>query len=109
MKRARGLTDISSESGVGSHSSVVCDSIHNAMSFGYVRNSQSQQFVPPNAPPWKPENGFEFNSLLDVAPMLLLQRVVQYFVNVGGRTQHAMFSDSELRWRFRRVRKGTFV
>ena len=62
---------------------------HNTMSFGYVRNMQSQQFVPPGTPPWKPENSFEFNSLLDVASMLLLQPVVQYYVNVGGRAQHA--------------------
>jgi porin len=64
--------------------------IHNTMSLGYVRNSQSQQFVPAGTPPWKPEHGLEFNSLLDVRPMLLLQPVVQYYANVGGRTQHAV-------------------
>ena len=64
--------------------------IHNTMSLGYVRNSQSQQFLPPGTPPWKPEHGLEFNTLLDVGPMLLLQPVVQYYANVGGRTQHAV-------------------
>jgi carbohydrate-selective porin OprB len=64
--------------------------IHNTMSFGYVRNSLSQQFLPSGTPPWKPEHGFEFNALLDVLPMLLLQPVVQYYENVGGRTQHAV-------------------
>jgi porin len=64
--------------------------IHNTMSLGYVRNSQSQQFVPAVSPLWKPEHGLEFNSLLDVGPMLLLQPVVQYYANVGGRTQHAV-------------------
>ena len=59
------------------------------MSLGYVRNTLSQQFVPPGTPPFKPENGFEFNVLLDVMPMLLLQPVFQYYVNVGGRTQRA--------------------
>ena len=65
-------------------------SIHNTMSFGYVRNSQSQQYVPADTPPWKPEHGLEFNALLDPAPMLLLQPVVQYYLNVGGRTGHAV-------------------
>jgi porin len=64
--------------------------IHNTMSLGYVRNSQSQQFVPPGAPPWKAEHALEFNTLLDVGPMLLLQPVVQYYANVGGRTQRAV-------------------
>jgi carbohydrate-selective porin OprB len=64
--------------------------IHNTMSLGYVRNSQSQQFLPPGAPPWKPEKGVEFNVLLDPLPMLLLQPVVQYYANVGGRTQRAL-------------------
>jgi porin len=64
--------------------------IHNTMSLGYVQNRLSQQFVPQATPPWKPEHGIEFNSLLDVAPMLLLQPVVQYYANVGGRTQHAV-------------------
>ena len=60
-------------------------SIHNTMSLGYVRNSLSQQFVPVGQPSWKVENGVEFNTLLDPLPMLLLQPVVQYFENVGGR------------------------
>jgi porin len=64
--------------------------IHNTMSLGYVRNSQSQQFLPPGTPPWKPEKGVEFNALLDPLPMLLLQPVVQYYANVGGRTQRAV-------------------
>src|SRR6266446_6499903 len=64
--------------------------IHNTMSLGYVQNRLSQQFVPHGTPPWKPEHGVEFNTLLDVAPMLLLQPVIQYYANVGGRTQHAV-------------------
>ena len=64
--------------------------IHNTMSLGYVRNNQSQQFVPPGTPPWKAENGIEFNALLDVGPMLLLQPVVQYYANVGGRPGRAV-------------------
>jgi hypothetical protein len=32
----------------------------------------------------------EFNALLDVAHMLLLQPVIQYYANVGGRTQRAV-------------------
>jgi carbohydrate-selective porin OprB len=59
--------------------------IHNTMSFGYVRNSLSQQFLPRGTPSWKPEHGIEFNTLLDVAPMLLLQPVIQYYENVEGR------------------------
>lgn len=64
--------------------------IHNTMSFGYVRNSQSQQFVQPGSPLWKPEHGLEFNSLLRVAPMFLVQPVIQYYANVGGKNQRAV-------------------
>lgn len=64
--------------------------IHNTMSVGYVRNCLSQQFVPQSAPRWKPEHGVEFNTLLDPLPMLLLQPVIQYYSNVGGRAQRAV-------------------
>ena len=64
--------------------------IHNTMSLGYVQNRLSQQFVPKGTPPWKPENAVEFNALLDPLPMLLLQPVIQYYVNVGARTGHAV-------------------
>jgi carbohydrate-selective porin OprB len=40
--------------------------------------------------PSRTEHGFEFNALLDVAPMLLLQPVIQYYANVGGGTGHAL-------------------
>jgi carbohydrate-selective porin OprB len=63
---------------------------HNTMSLGYVRNSLSQQFLPPGAAPYKTEQGVEFNALLDVLPMVLLQPVVQYYANVGGGMQRAV-------------------
>src|ERR1700720_1107141 len=63
---------------------------HNTMSVGYVRNSLSPQFLPPGGPPWKTEHGLEFNTLLDPLPMLLLQPVIQYYANVGGRAQRAV-------------------
>jgi carbohydrate-selective porin OprB len=63
---------------------------HNTMSLGYVRNSLSPQFLPPGMPTWKTERGVEFNALLDVAPMLLLQPVIQYYANVGGGIQRAV-------------------
>jgi carbohydrate-selective porin OprB len=63
--------------------------IHNTMSVGYVQNRLSQQFVPPGAPPWRPEHAIEFNTLVHVASMLL-QPVVQYYANAGGRTQNAI-------------------
>src|SRR6266403_4063950 len=50
---------------------------HNTMSLGYVRNMLSPRFFPPGMPA-KTEQGVEFNALLDVLPMLLLQPVVQY-------------------------------
>ena len=79
--------------------------IHNTMSLGYVRNSLSPNFVPPGAPPWKTEQGVEFNALLDVLPMLLLQPVVQYYANVGGGSHKPSCLDSEQRWSSRwRVR-----
>jgi hypothetical protein len=59
---------------------------HNTMSVGYVQNRLSRQFVPNS----RPEHGAEFNTLLDVAPFLLLQPVIQYFANVGGATGRAV-------------------
>jgi porin len=64
--------------------------IHNTMSLGYVQNRLSQQFAPSGTPPFKTEHGVEFNTLLDPLPMLLLQPVVQYYANVGGRGQRAV-------------------
>jgi porin len=64
--------------------------IHNTMSLGYVRNGLSPQFLPPGMPAWKAEQGVEFNALLDVLPMLLLQPVIQYYANVGGGTNRAV-------------------
>ena len=64
--------------------------IHNTMSLGYVRNSLSSQLLSPDMPAWKTEQGVEFNALLDVLPMLLLQPVVQYYANVGGGVQRAV-------------------
>src|SRR6266446_4699755 len=64
--------------------------IHNTMSLGYVRNSLSAQFPQPGMPARKTEQGVEFNALLDVLPMLLLQPVVQYYANVGGGAQRAV-------------------
>ena len=64
--------------------------IHNTMSLGYVRNTLSSRFLSRGTPSWKTEQGIEFNSLLDVAPMLLLQPVIQYYANVGGGVQRAV-------------------
>jgi porin len=64
--------------------------IHNTMSLGYVRNSLSPQFLSAGMPAWKTEQGAEFNALLDVGPMLLLQPVIQYYVDVGGGVQRAV-------------------
>jgi carbohydrate-selective porin OprB len=60
------------------------------MSLGYVRSNLSLRFFPPGTPSWKTEQGIEFNSLLDVAPMLLLQPAIQYYANVGGGLQRAV-------------------
>jgi carbohydrate-selective porin OprB len=60
------------------------------MSVGYVESRLSQQFVPNGAQPWNPERAFEFNTLLDVAPMVLVQPVIQYYENAGGRTHRAV-------------------
>jgi porin len=64
--------------------------IHNTMSLGYVRNNLSGQFLASGLLAWKTEQGVEFNALLDVLPMLLLQPVAQYDANVGRRTEHAV-------------------
>ena len=62
---------------------------HNTMSVGYVRNMLSPQFFP-SGMPTKTEDAVEFNTLLDVLPMLLLQPVIQYYANVGGSTSRAV-------------------
>jgi carbohydrate-selective porin OprB len=64
--------------------------IHNTMSLGYVQNRLSQQFVSKGALPWKPEQGVEFNALLDPLPMFLLQPVIQYYANVGAKAGRAV-------------------
>jgi carbohydrate-selective porin OprB len=63
--------------------------IHNTMSLGYVRNSLSSAFLPPGTISFNTEHAFEFNTLLDIAPMLLLQPVFQYYLNAGGGTHDA--------------------
>jgi carbohydrate-selective porin OprB len=60
--------------------------MHNTMSVGYVRNGLSQQFVSPGSPPFKAEQGVEFNTLVDVVPMIILQPVIQYYANPSGGT-----------------------
>jgi len=64
--------------------------IHNTMSLGYVRNILSPDFLPPGLSSFKTEQGVEFNALLDVAQMLLLQPVIQYYANVGGGRNRAV-------------------
>jgi porin len=64
--------------------------IHNTVSLGFVQNNLSSLFLQPEAPSWKAERAVECNVLLDVAPMLLLQPVVQYYANVGGGPQRAV-------------------
>jgi carbohydrate-selective porin OprB len=58
--------------------------IHNTMSLGYVRNGLSADFLPAGQASFNTEHAFEFNALLDVAPMILLQPVFQYYLNAGG-------------------------
>jgi porin len=64
--------------------------IHNTVALGYVQNSLSLQFLAAEAPAWKAERAVECNILLDVAPMLTLQPVVQYYTNVAGSSQRAV-------------------
>ena len=63
---------------------------HNTMSLGYVRNNLSSDFLQPGMPGFKTEKGVEFNTLLDILPMLLLQPVVQYYADVGGGMRRAV-------------------
>jgi hypothetical protein len=64
--------------------------IHHTMSLGYVQNSLSPQFLPSGAPAWQTEHGVEFNTLLNVLPMIIVQPVIQYYANVGGGAQRAV-------------------
>jgi porin len=57
---------------------------HNTMSLGYVGNHLSSEFRPNKSTLWNIEHGLEFNMLMDVVPMVMLQPVVQYYANVGG-------------------------
>src|SRR5882724_1115386 len=57
---------------------------------GYVRNHLSSDFRPNSMTTWNTEHGLEFNVLLDIAPMILLQPVVQYYANVGGGSDSAV-------------------
>jgi carbohydrate-selective porin OprB len=63
--------------------------IHNTVSFGYVQNSLSSQFLAAGANPWKAEKGFELNSLFLIGA-LLIQPVVQYYTDPGGQPGHAV-------------------
>src|SRR5262249_1146198 len=63
---------------------------HTTVSGGYVGIQLSQEFVQLGLPAFKPENGVEFNALLDPGPMVLLQPVIQYYANVGGGSQRAV-------------------
>jgi carbohydrate-selective porin OprB len=64
--------------------------IHNTMSLAYIQNRLSQRYAPSGTSPWNPEHAFEFNALLVVLPMVLVQPAIQYFENAGGRTGHAV-------------------
>jgi porin len=64
--------------------------IHNTTSLGYVETYLSRRYLPAGTPPWQTERGIELNALLDPLPMLLLQPVIQYYADVGGRPGHAL-------------------
>jgi len=63
--------------------------IHNAVSLGSVQNGLSSQFLTPGSPPWKDERRVEINSLFLIRS-LLIQPVVQFYDNVGGREGRAV-------------------
>jgi len=64
--------------------------IHNSMSVGYVDQISNPAFFLPGASALKSEHAVEFSTLLDVAPMMLVQPVIQYYANAGGGTGHAI-------------------
>jgi porin len=64
--------------------------IHNTISLGYMQNSLSPRFLAPGTAAWQTEHGVEFNTLLNIFPMVLLQPVIQYYANVGGGAQRAV-------------------
>jgi carbohydrate-selective porin OprB len=64
--------------------------VHNTLSVGYVRNHLSSAFAGPNVARFKVEHGLEVNALVDVAGMMFVQPVLQYFVNVGGSGHRAV-------------------
>ena len=75
--------------------------IHDTVLVGSVQNNLSSLFLQPEAPSWKAERAVECNALLDVAPMLILQLVVQYHAKVDGGRSALWLSDSEQRSSFR--------
>jgi carbohydrate-selective porin OprB len=62
---------------------------HHTMSLGYVRNHLSSDFRPNNATTWNTEHAFEFNVLLEVAPVMI-QPVIQYYANASGSSRDAV-------------------
>jgi carbohydrate-selective porin OprB len=74
--------------------------IHNTMSLGYVQNALSAAFASPGSPSLKTERGVEFNTLLNIFPMVIVQPVVQYYSNVGGGPQRAVVAGFRTRIEF---------
>jgi porin len=64
---------------------------HNTMSVGYVRTGFSSFYAGgTNVPLKQAEHGAEFNVLIDVAPMISFQPVVQYYSHAGGSDHSAV-------------------
>jgi porin len=64
--------------------------LHNTISFGFVRNGFSPTFLTAGARSWRAEHSFELNGLFQVTPIVLLQPVIQYYENLGGRPGGAL-------------------
>lgn len=76
---------------------------HNTMSLGYVRNNQSSGYLQPGMPAYRAEQGVEFNTLLDVLPMFLIQTCGPVLCGRGEAARGVQSSSgSELRWSVKR-------
>jgi porin len=62
---------------------------HNTVSLGYALNHLSSDFHTAGTPDFKQEHGLELNSMLHVTPCMLVQPVVQYYLNAGGGSHRA--------------------
>lgn len=57
---------------------------HNTIGFGYVRSSISAPYAAKSGLPRRPEHALEFNARIELTPSIMVQPVVEQFLDAGG-------------------------